>query len=54
MNYETVTLKGNVLSAEWIKDHIELVVWNAGHVQIEWAFTMNYAVHRFEWLMAHA
>lgn len=54
MKYETTTLSGKAISAEWVKDHVEIVVWQPGGVWVEWAFAQTYAVYRFEWLLKHA
>ena len=54
MKYQTMTQKGNELIAEWTGRCIMLTVWNGTHPVIEWAFTLPYAVHRFQWLLEHA
>lgn len=54
MRYETTTLSGKAISAEWKGNHIELVVWRPDGVWVEWAFTQTYAIWRWEWLLKNA
>jgi len=53
MTYTYQAPNGATVTATWRKDHFELVTYPAvGGMQLEWAFTLDYAVHRFNWLVA--
>jgi len=54
MKYVTTTQKGNEITAQWDKDHIEIVVWRTGGIWVEWAYTQTYAIYRWEWLLKNA
>jgi len=42
-----------IVTATWRKDHFEILVEPAiGGFMVEWAYTLDYAAHRFQWLLA--
>lgn len=55
MTYSVVTAKCTKVTSTWRKDHFEIMTEPAcGGFQVEWAFTLDYAVHRFQWLVTNS
>lgn len=53
MTYQETTNSGAVVQATWKGNHIEIATFlKDGSVLLEWAYTMDYAAHRFQWLLA--
>ena len=52
MTHSEMTAQGAVVSATWKRDHIELAAFlKDGSVLLEWAYTLDYASARFQWLI---
>lgn len=53
MKYSVTTDKGVEITAKWVNNHFEIIVYpDALSVQIEWAYTLDYAAYRFQLLLA--
>ena len=52
MTYSETTAQHAVVSATWIRDHIEPAAFlKDGSVLLEWAYTIDTAATRFQWLI---
>lgn len=53
MHYSITTPKGIEVIAKWVNNHFEIITYpDAMSVIVEWAYTLDYAVIRFNWLVA--